>query len=62
MYMHVHTYPEEVGHISAHARASIDYNIRPRNPGQPAESAKHVHYIRCAGIKIKFAKIVTNLL
>ena len=41
---------------------SIDYNILPRNPGQPTESAKPVHYIQCAGIKFKFAKIVTNLL
>ena len=32
----------------------------PRNPDQPAESAKPVHYIQCAGIKLKFAKIVTN--
>ena len=39
---------------------SIDCNKRPRNPGQPAESAKPVHYIQCAGIKVKFAKIVTN--
>ena len=35
---------------------SVDY------PGQPAESAKPVHYILCAEFKINFAKIVTNLL
>ena len=41
---------------------SRDFNVRPRNPGQPAESAKHVHRIWCAEFKINFAKIVTNLL
>ena len=35
---------------------SIDYNIRPCNPGQPAESAKPVHYIQCAGIKLSSRK------
>ena len=36
----------------------------PRNPGQPAESVKPVHYILClrVGFKLNFAKIVTNLL
>ena len=53
MYIHVHTYPEEVGHMRA---LSIDYNIRPRNPGQPAESAKPVHYIRCAELKLSSRK------
>ena len=36
----------------------------PRNPGQPTESVKPVHYILClrVGFKLNFAKIVTNLL
>ena len=29
-------------------------NIRPRNPGQPAESAKTVHCIWCTTIKLTF--------
>ena len=44
-FFHMHIcIDEEVGHISTPARASIDYNIHPCNPGQPAESAKPVHY------------------
>ena len=41
---------------------SIDFNVRPRNPGQPAESAKPIHCVWCADFKINFVKIVTNLL
>ena len=41
---------------------SIDFNVCPHNPGQPAESAKPVHRIWCMEFKINFMKIVTNLL
>ena len=37
---------------------SIDYNIHPGNPGQPAKSANL--YILCAGFKINFAKLPTS--
>ena len=42
--------PEEVGHPIF----AIGCTIRPRNPGQPVESAKTIHCIWCAIIKCAF--------
>ena len=41
-------------HVSSGAHFAIGCNVRPRNLGQPAESAKTIHCIWCVIIKCTF--------